>query len=53
MPSGPALARARHEDEAGPVAGADDDVVGAGRAVHEVPRSQVALLALDQQQALA
>src|SRR6185295_14397487 len=50
---GPAVARAGHEDRARPVAGADEDVLGLGRAVHEVPRAQRALVALDDEQAFA
>src|SRR5881398_2267739 len=42
-----------HEDHARPVAGADEDVLGPGRAVEEVPRAQDAFLPLDQQAALA
>ena len=42
-----------HEDDAGAVTRADDDVLGSGRAVEEVPRAERALLALDEQQALA
>src|SRR4051812_4267427 len=42
-----------HEEHARPVAGADEDVLGPGRAVEEVPRPQDALLPLDQQAALA
>ena len=49
----PALAGADHEDHARAVAGADEDVLGAGRAVHEVPRLQRPLLTLDQEEALA
>src|SRR6185295_7846721 len=50
---GPAVARSRHEDRARPVPGANEDVLGLGRAVHEVPRAQGALLALDDEHALA
>src|SRR4051794_8222468 len=42
-----------HEDHARPVAGADEDVLGPGRAVEEIPRAQDAFLPLDQQAALA
>jgi hypothetical protein len=37
----------------GPSPSADEDVLGAGRAVDEVPGLQSALLALDEEQALA
>ena len=49
----PAVAGAGHEDQARAVAGADERVLAVGRTVDEVPRLQVALLALDHQQALA
>src|SRR4051794_7518063 len=45
--------RAGHEDRARPLAGSDERVLRPGRAVHEVPRFQVPVLALDQEQALA
>src|SRR2546425_1653445 len=45
--------RADHQDRAGLVAGADEDVLGPGRGVEEVPRTQRPLLALDEQRALA
>ena len=44
---------ADHEDHAGPVAGADGDVVGPGRAVQVVPLAHAALLALDDREAFA
>ncbi len=44
---------AGHEDDAGAVARADDDVLGPGRAVEEVPRPQAPLLPFNEQQALA
>src|SRR5207342_2805462 len=47
------VAHADHQDRARPVAGADDDVVGPGRAVEEVPGLEVPFLILDDQQALA
>ena len=37
------------EDRAGPVARADKDVIGPGRAVDEIPRLQAAFLPLDDQ----
>src|SRR5437867_1729646 len=43
----------RHEDDARAVARPDEAVLGAGRAMHEVPRFERPLLALDQQKALA
>ena len=46
-------APAGHEDHARAVARADEDVLGPARAMHEVPRLQPPLLALDEQQALA
>src|SRR5206468_12680887 len=42
-----------HEDRAWPVTGADEDVLGPGRAVEEVPRPQEPLLSLDEQATLA
>src|SRR3954470_1482091 len=42
-----------HEDHARPIAGADEDVLGPGRAVEEVPGAQDPFLALDEQAALA
>src|SRR6266550_5591643 len=50
---GPALARAGHEDHTGPVTRTDEAVLGVRRAVDEVPRLQVPLLAFDDDQALA
>jgi hypothetical protein len=47
------LARPGHEDHARPVAGADEDVLCPGGAMHEVPRPQTALHPLDDQKALA
>ncbi|MDQ3672634.1 MAG: hypothetical protein M3364_09420 [Actinomycetota bacterium] len=44
--------RAGHEDDAGAVTCVDDDVLGHGRAVEEVPRPQAPLLPFDEQQAL-
>lgn len=44
------LARADRENGAGRVSGADDDVLGLGGAVDEVPLAQGPLLALDDQQ---
>ncbi len=41
------------EHEAGALAGSDEDVLGPGRAVHEVPGAEPPLLALDEEQALA
>ena len=52
-PAPAAAAGADREHDRGAVAGADDDVVRLGRAVHEVPGAQLPLLALDEQQALA
>jgi hypothetical protein len=49
----PRFARAGHEDRARAVARADEDVGGPGRAVHEVPRAQAALLAFEDRDALA
>src|SRR4051794_21806292 len=46
-------ARAGHEDQARAVAGADDDVVGPGRAVEEIPGLERPLLALDDRERLA
>src|SRR5919201_2813832 len=46
-------ARAGHEDHARPLSGADEDVLGAGWAVDEVPSPERTLLSLDQEQALA
>jgi len=46
-------ARARHENRAWAVVGADEDVLGAGRQVDEVPRAQRPLLTLDEEEALA
>ena len=46
-------ARARHEDDTRALARSDEDVLGARRAVDEVPGPQAALLALDQEQTLA
>src|SRR5206468_1706012 len=48
---GPAGADGDHE--AGLVAGPDEDVLGPGRAMHEVPRLEAPLLALDEQDAFA
>src|SRR5262249_58901477 len=48
----PPPAPPRHEDHALAVARADEAVLGPRRAVDEVPGLQVALLALDDQQAL-
>jgi hypothetical protein len=42
---------AGHEDHARPVAGADEGVLRAGRAVDEIPGPQLALLHLDHEQA--
>ena len=47
------VSRADGQDDAGPVPGAHDHVVRPGRAVHEVPARERALLALDDQQRLA
>src|SRR3954454_7424889 len=47
------LARAHRDDDAGPVSRADDHVARPGRTVHEVPRAQGALIALDDQQPFA
>src|SRR5262249_45526791 len=44
---------AGHENHARPVAGADEDVVGAGWAVDEVPRSEGSLLPVHEQRAFA
>src|SRR6188474_3239400 len=49
----PPLSRTCHEDHARTSAGADEAVLGVRRAVHEVPRLERPLLALDQEQALA
>ena len=46
-------AGAEHEDRAGAVPGADQDVLRAGRAVQVVPPAQPPLLALDHRDALA
>src|SRR6266511_3880795 len=46
-------ARTRHEDHARTVSSSDEGVLGARRAVHEVPRLEAPLLAVDEQQALA
>lgn len=51
--AGVLAAGAGHEDGARPVPGAHEDVRRARRTVHEVPRVEVALLLLDEQQALA
>src|SRR5438477_8522277 len=48
-----ACPRADHQDRAGLVAGADEDVLGPGRGVEEVPCTQRPLLPLDEQRALA
>src|SRR5207237_7980245 len=48
-----AVADADRHNDAGPVAGADDDVLRLRRAVHEVPRPQRPLLALHDQERLA
>ena len=48
-----ALSASDHEDRAGPVAGADEDVLGPGGAVDEVPGPQAPFLTLDEEQALA
>ena len=45
--------RSHSHHDARTVAGADEDVLRPGRAVHEVPRFQRSLLAFDDQQALA
>jgi hypothetical protein len=45
--------RADHEEHAGLLAGADEDVLGPGGSVDEVPLRQPALLAFDEQDALA
>ena len=42
-----------HQDRARPLTRTDDDVVRPGRAVEEVPRLEVSLLVLDDQDALA
>src|SRR5439155_20024856 len=47
------LPRRRREDHTRPVAGADEDVAGLRRAVHEVPRLERPLLAFDDQERLA
>src|SRR5436305_15020863 len=44
---------ADHEDDAGLVAGADEDVLRSGRRVEEITGAEASLLALDQQRALA
>src|SRR5919197_239531 len=49
----PVRAGAGHEDHARALARADEDVLGARRAVDEVPRTQAPLLPLDDEQALA
>src|SRR3954449_8651855 len=46
-------ARAHGQHDARRVTGADEDVLRPRRAVHEVPGAQAALLAFDQEQALA
>src|SRR5919107_5135181 len=46
-------AGAAHEDRAGPVAGADGDVVSPRRAMEVVPLAKAALLAFDDRDALA
>src|SRR5581483_7460519 len=48
-----AAPRAGHEDHAPPVPGTDERVLRPRRAVHEIPRAERPLLALDQEQALA
>ena len=50
-PLSPARADGEHERRL--TTGADDDVLGPGRAVDEVPRPQGTLLTFDDQQALA
>ena len=45
--------RADHQDRARPIAGPDEDVLRAGRAVDEVPLAHGPLLALDEQLALS
>ena len=50
--SDPAAARADGHDDRRSVAGPDDDVLGAARTVEVVPRLELALLLLDDQQAL-
>ena len=52
-PVRPPLSRARHEDHTRTIPGPDEAVLGVRRAVHEVPRLERPLLALDQEQALA
>ena len=49
----PGLPVTRHEEDARPVAGADEDVLGPVRAVEEIPCTERSLLTLDQQEALA
>ena len=49
----PGRPRAGHEEDARAVARPHEDVLGARRAVHEVPGPERPLLALDEQQALA
>ena len=49
----PAAPRPHGDDDRGPFAGSDDDVVGAAGTVEVVPRREPALLLLDDQQALA
>src|SRR5947208_15337254 len=44
--------RADHQDRAGLVAGADEDVLGPSRCVEEVPRAQRPFLPLHEQRAL-
>ena len=53
IPRRPDTTRTDREDDAGPVAAADDDVLRPGRAVDEVPLPQRALFALDEQECLA
>jgi hypothetical protein len=48
-----AVAGTDRQDQTRPVAAADDRVLRPGRAVHEVPGSQLPLLALDDEQCLA
>jgi hypothetical protein len=44
---------ARHDDDARPLTGADEDVVRPGRAVDEVPCLQAALLTFDHEHAFS
>src|SRR4051794_20628235 len=53
MQSLPFAAGADHQNRAGAVAGADEDVARARRAMDEVPGPQQALLLLDEEQAFA